>query len=171
MEQWKVIPEYPDYAVSNTGLVRLIVNRHKSKIGFEPKSRITKRGKGYVQIALFNGSDIQYACIHRLVAKAFVPNPLDLPEVNHKKGRLNNDASNLEWRSQAGNSLHAVQNGLRSGDGVAYIPANPKTRHYKARWRPQISINGKQIRLGTFDSYEKAKAVRDAAVAALEEVI
>jgi hypothetical protein len=30
MEQWKVIPEYPDYAVSNTGRVRLIVNRHKS---------------------------------------------------------------------------------------------------------------------------------------------
>ena len=50
---------------------------------------------------------------HRVVASAFLPNPDNLPEINHKDGnRLNNRIENLEWCSHADNVRHAHKNGL-----------------------------------------------------------
>lgn len=47
--------------------------------------------------------------VHRLVALTYLPNPNNLPEVNHKDGdRLNNDVSNLEWTTRSGNAKHAA---------------------------------------------------------------
>lgn len=51
--------------------------------------------------------------IHRLVAKAFVPNPDNLPQVNHKDGnKLNNSIDNLEWITNRDNTQHGYDNGL-----------------------------------------------------------
>ena len=56
------------------------------------------------------GSKLEY--IHRLVAKAFIPNPDNLPQVNHKDfDKSNNDVSNLEWVSRADNIQHSHDNG------------------------------------------------------------
>jgi len=53
--------------------------------------------------------------IHRIIAGLYVPNPLNLPEVNHKNGiKTDNNPSNLEWVSSSENNLHAIQTGLRS---------------------------------------------------------
>ena len=53
--------------------------------------------------------------VHRLVALAFIPNPYDFPEVNHKDGdKWNNDVHNLEWVSSADNTHHAQDIGLRN---------------------------------------------------------
>lgn len=50
--------------------------------------------------------------VHRLVAKAFIPNPDNLPQVNHKDfNKSNNDVSNLEWVSRADNIKHSHDNG------------------------------------------------------------
>ena len=50
--------------------------------------------------------------MHRLVAKAFLPNPENLPQVNHKDfDKSNNDVSNLEWVSRADNIQHSHDNG------------------------------------------------------------
>lgn len=52
--------------------------------------------------------------IHRLVAEQYIPNPNNLPCVNHKDGnKLNNDVNNLEWCSYSENNEHALKNGLR----------------------------------------------------------
>lgn len=69
----------------------------------------TDDGRGYDRVSL---GDKQYR-IHRLVAEAFIPNPLNLPEVNHKDGnKKNNCVENLEWITHQENIIHAVETGL-----------------------------------------------------------
>lgn len=65
---------------------------------------------GYLHIQL--GRNCQ-AWVHQLVAEAFVPNPMNLPEVNHKDGnKANNRADNLEWKNHRGNYRHGKKKGL-----------------------------------------------------------
>lgn len=57
--------------------------------------------------------------IHRMVAELFVPNPLSLPQVNHKDGnKINNHYLNLEWVSASGNIRHSYMNGRTTGKGI-----------------------------------------------------
>ena len=75
------------YAVNTDGYVW----SHKRKKYLKP--RYTK--KGYARVHLGINTDYY---VHRLVAETFIPNPYNLPEVNHIDGnKLNNDFSNLEW--------------------------------------------------------------------------
>lgn len=60
------------------------------------------------------------ALINRIVALRFLPNPLNLPQVNHKDGNKEHNAlSNLEWSSGSDNEKHAHRTGLKSGRGSA----------------------------------------------------
>lgn len=57
--------------------------------------------------------------IHRAIAKTFIPNPNNLPEVNHKDGnKANNSVENLEWCTRNENLRHAYINKLRTAKGV-----------------------------------------------------
>lgn len=68
----------------------------------------------YFQVSLWKNNKEKHFYIHRLVAIHFIPNPNDLPEVNHIDGnRQNNSVSNLEWVSSLGNKEHAIRTGLR----------------------------------------------------------
>jgi len=68
---------------------------------------------GYLQVTLFiNGVSKRYK-VHRLVALCFIPNPDNLPQINHKDGnKQNNHVSNLEWCTAYHNNKHARENGL-----------------------------------------------------------
>lgn len=67
-----------------------------------------KIGAGYVGLNLWDGKKHVTKYIHRLVAEHFIPNPSNLPEVNHKDGnKENNDISNLEWCTVSHNRSHA----------------------------------------------------------------
>lgn len=109
MEIWKSVVEYPElFEVSSTGKIR---NKRNKR---ELKQHLHKHG--YYHIASkIGGRKGKYVCfkVHREVAKAFIPNPLGLTDVNHKDGnKRNNLLLNLEWMSSKENRLHAISLGL-----------------------------------------------------------
>ena len=72
-----------------------------------------KRKDGYLGVQLYNHGEAQHKRIHRLVAEAFIPNPDNKPDINHKDGnKHNNSVDNLEWVNKSENMRHAYQTGL-----------------------------------------------------------
>lgn len=90
-EIWKDIKGYEGlYQISNFGNVKSV----KKKIIRKPSSI----PKGYLRIGLFKGGKTKFFYPHRLVAEAFIPNPNNLPCINHKDNNTkNNRMENLEW--------------------------------------------------------------------------
>lgn len=81
------------------------------------KGEITKAGYKRLHISV-DGKESKLS-VHRMVAELFLPNPLDLPCVNHIDGnKLNNHVNNLEWCTYGENLSHAYKIGLRDCKGV-----------------------------------------------------
>ena len=101
----KQIPDYDNYLIYDNGDV---LNTLTGKI---LKGSIGEHGYKYYRLSKNNTKKMFYA--HRLVAEAFIPNPSNLPVVNHKDGnKLNNNIVNLEWVSYSENTTHAHQEKL-----------------------------------------------------------
>lgn len=82
---------YPNYSINHLGEV------FNNKTGRKLKQTVKK---GYCLVYLYNENGRKCFLIHRLVATAFIPNPNNLPEVNHKdENPSNNNVENLEWCS------------------------------------------------------------------------
>lgn len=78
--------------------------------------------KGYLRVDLVDKNRRLQAYVHRLVAEAFLNNPHDYDQVNHKDGnKQNNDVNNLEWCSAEMNARHAAENGLTNNKKVELI--------------------------------------------------
>lgn len=117
-EEWKFIDGFDNrFSVSNFGRVRSnerVVSNHTGVI--HKKDCILKQQKnhkGYLTVTLLNGNYKKTISVHRLVAKAFIPNEFNKPQVNHIDGnKENNFYKNLEWCTNKENQLHAVALGL-----------------------------------------------------------
>ena len=111
-EVWKDVEGYEgQYLVSNTGKVKSIDRTDEkgyTHLGVDKKAQ--DNGKGYLSVALYKHNIERKKYIHRLVATAFIPNPENLPEVNHKDGnKSNNIVDNLEWVTTSDNILHSYE--------------------------------------------------------------
>lgn len=110
-ECWHLI-EDSHYSISNMGRVR---NDRTGKI---LKNMKTNKDTYEEVDIIWSRKHIKRYKVHVLVARYFVDNPTNLPEVNHKDGnKHNNVASNLEWCTRSYNLKHAYSNGLRSAKG------------------------------------------------------
>jgi hypothetical protein len=111
MEEWRDIEGYEDlYKVSDLGRIKSFKKDSNGKI---LKPREDK--DGYLLLNLWKDSKRKTFKIHRLVAQAYIINPENLPQVNHKDGnKQNNFSKNLEWCSNYYNQKHARENNLNN---------------------------------------------------------
>lgn len=152
MEQWKDIKGFEGvYQVSDLGnvksLKRYVSNGH-ALIEVKEKlltKKLTK--KGYLSVTFRHYDHFSTPLIHRLVAIAFVPNPENKPEVNHKNGiKIDNRKQNVEWSTSMENCCHREKVNVKTSSftGVYWDKKDRK-------WKASIRFSGKQKHLGSFD--------------------
>ena len=136
IEIFKDIKDYEGlYQVSNLGQI-LSLNYYRSG-----KPKLLKPGKnkkGYLLVNLYKNRKRKSYKIHQLVAEHFIPNPDNLPEINHiDEDKTNNRVDNLEWKSHKDNCNHGTRN-----ERIAKTMTNGK------RSKPvlQLSLSGELIR-------------------------
>lgn len=119
-----------DYIITKDGK---IINKKRGNI-LKPQLN----GKGYLRVSI--GKKLMF--VHRLVAEKYIPNPNNLPQVNHKDGnKLNNSVDNLEWVSNKQNREHALENGLHlCGEQCSWSKLKEKNVIYILEHYPEISI-------------------------------
>lgn len=125
--KWKKLNEFPDglHYISDTGIVKSVdgiitTKRRKIKV----KGRIIKQSVhyGYPIIKYKKNGKYTTLRIGRAVGMYFVPNPLNLPEINHEDSdKMNNCASNLTWVDRQQNIDHMIKNRLRTNYWVRKV--------------------------------------------------
>ncbi|WP_209121521.1 NUMOD4 domain-containing protein [Alkalihalobacillus sp. BA299] len=108
MEIWKDVKDFEGlYQISNLGRLK----NGKGKL-IQPADN----GKGYLRFNLSKGNrNYKTVYLHRALAEAFIPNPNNLPEVNHKdENKRNNNINNLEWCTVKYNRRYGTRN-IRTG--------------------------------------------------------
>ncbi|MDD3901736.1 MAG: NUMOD4 motif-containing HNH endonuclease [Dysgonamonadaceae bacterium] len=111
-ERWKPIKGYPDYRVSDRGRIKSFQS------GKERLLKPQLNNSGYLRVMLFNEGKKSREFIHRLVLEAFVQNPEEKQECNHKNGiKTDNRLENLEYVTRSENMKHADETGLRNIKG------------------------------------------------------
>lgn len=117
-EEWKEIPEFPNYSISSFG--RVVVKSIRATTILKGESNNTPHG--YIRVKLYSHSKYKRIFVHRLVAKLFLDNPNNYKFVDHINGNpKDNRVSNLKWCTRQQNI------------------DNPNTRYYCGRTHTKTS--------------------------------
>lgn len=150
MERWVVIEGYEDYQVSNLGRIKSL-KYNKERI---LSSAIDKLG--YARVNLSDGK-CKLFTVHRLVAKAFIPNPDNKPYIDHiDRNPRNNSAVNLRWATPSENCINQVRPNNTTGE--KYIIKRRDYDYYKVQIR---APGGGKMFYKTFHNLQDAITARD----------
>ena len=146
LEEWRYVSETNNlYKVSDLG--RVMSLKRKKPLILKPMFY-----QGYLRVDVFK--HCTSSRIHRIVANAFIENPKNKNQVNHKNHiKTDNSKNNLEWVSNLENCCHSQLNKKRTSD---FIGVSMK----KNRWHSSINLNGKNTHLGVFSTEKKAYEAR-----------
>jgi hypothetical protein len=134
--EWRPIAGFPDYEISNHGTVWNKIRQRRVK----SHNRV-----GYRNVNLRQGGRSTTRDVHALLARAFIPNPNNLPDVDHiNRVRDDNRLENLRWVTIAENQYNRSNT-----KGYGYHKA---TKKFAAR----IAVNGKKYYLGIYDTESDA---------------
>lgn len=125
-----------EYKVSNIGNV---LSLNYNKTGIPRLMTKTKHGRGYLVVGLpVNGKNTQFK-VHRLVAEAFIPNPDNLPMINHRNEvKTDNRVENLEWCDAKYNSNYGTRN--------QRLSKNKNDKAWDSKPVLQFTLDGKFIK-------------------------
>lgn len=159
-EVWKPIDGFPFYMISNFGRVKRIehidgCNRLRNERLRKPRSA----EGGHLYVTLYDQTRRKYKLffIHRLVALAFIPNPNNLPIINHKDNNpANNHFTNLEWCDYSYNNSYASAREKRNKTRRLH---NPNGECWKLFEKPIIQLTKDGIVVGEYSSAKQASEV------------
>lgn len=137
MEEWKPVVGFDGlYQVSNLGRVKSL---NYNKTGEERLMTPSVYSNGYLRVKLAKNKVRKLYLVHRLVAMAFIPNPYNLPCINHKdENPSNNCVENLEWCTQQYNLTY----------GTRIEKVTKKTRNDKrSKQIAQYSLDGELVKV------------------------
>lgn len=145
-EIWKPIEGWEGlYEVSNLGNVKSFCK------GKERFLRPSKKKNGYLQVVLQDNGRKGFFTIHRLVAAAFIPNPNNLPTVNHiDENKENNRVDNLEWMTTQDNVTYSQGKAINQYTLNMEFVRTWETRHEAAR---MLNINGGNLCSALYKRY------------------
>jgi hypothetical protein len=148
------IKEFEDYVISNKGRIKNINTDRFKKI-----TVCQHNTKNYKMcfVHLSKNKKSHTRLLSRLLAIHFLPNPENLPEVDHiDNNPENNSLANLRWASRRDNCLNMRKQSNRSSKYLNVYFANREQK-----WISEIRINGKKQRIGSFDTELEASIARD----------
>lgn len=136
-EIWKDISGYEgEYQVSNLGNVRSLNYRRSGELKLLKQATTN----GYKQITLSKNGKCKSYNVHRLVAIAFIPNPNNYKEVNHKdEDKSNNNVNNLEWCTREYNNNYGTKNERTKKK----LSESRKGKHHSEETKKKISESHK----------------------------
>ncbi len=143
-EYFRAVSVFTNYEVSSVGRVR---NRNTGRI-----LKLRTRKDGYIDVCLSKNGTTKRLLVHRLVALAFIENPLEKPDVDHiDRNKSNNSIDNLRWSTTSENLMNSSKRAFTSSiyKGVYFHGQSD-------RWRAQVRINGTANHLGNFRTEKEA---------------
>lgn len=139
MSNWRPIKDFPNYDVSDQGEVRNVLTNCVLK--GQPNNG------GYLRVKLCTSGRKLRKFVHRLIAETFIPNPSDLPVVDHiNHARDDNRVMNLRWTTPQQNSFNRSNT-----KGYCFVK-------HRNKFMASIKVEGKYKNLGYYDTEVEARA-------------